>query len=123
MRILLSLPSVVLNLPVRGPKGRQGRPRGGQWSPKGRQNEAKRRPKGDQGRPREAKGKPKEAKAEKDVSAPTLPHHFGTQNPTKIDQKALKNGFENNAKYKYVFELLSVPKILPKPYPKPPQNH
>ena len=100
-----------------------GRPKGGQWSPKGGQKEAKRMPKGDQGRPREAKGKPKEAKTEKEVSPSPFLHHFGTQNPTKIDPKALKYGFENNAKYKYVFELLSVPKTLPKPTPTPPKNH
>ena len=86
--------------------------------------EPKRRPTGGQKaakrRPREAKGKPKEAKAEKEVSDSPLTHRFGTQNPTKIDPKSSKNGFENNAKYKYVFELLSVPNILPKPSPTPP---
>ena len=80
--------------PKRQPKGRQGEAKRGQ-------GEAKRRP-------REAKGKPKEAKAEKEVSpSPFL--HIGTQNPTKIDPKSLKNGFENHAKYKCVFELLSAP--------------
>ena len=95
--------------PKKVPKGCQGEAKKGQ-------GEAKRRP-------REAKGKPKEAKAEKDVSPSPNPYHFGTQNPTKFDSKSLKNGFENNAKYKYVFELLSVPKTLPKPAPKPPKNH
>ena len=105
--------------------------KGGHGEAKGRPMEPKKVPKGCQGeakrgqgeakrRPREAKGKPKEAKAEKEASAPPLTHHFGTKNPTKIYPKSLKNGFENNAKYKYVFELLSVPKILPKPFPKPP---
>ena len=61
-------------------------------------------------------------KAEKELSPAPNPYHFGTQNPTKIDPKALKNGFENNAKYKYDFELLSVPKTLPKPTQKPPKN-
>ena len=108
--------------------------KGGHGEAKGRPMEPKKVPKGCQGeakrgqgeakrRPREAKGKPKEAKTEKEVSAPPNPYHFGTQNPTKIDPKSLKKAFENNAKYKYVFELLSLPKILPKPYPKPPQNH
>ena len=94
--------------PKREPKGRQGEAKRGQ-------GEAKRRP-------REAKGKPKEAKAEKEVSPSPRPHHFGTQNPTKIDPKALKNGFENNAKYKYVFDLLSVPKNTPKTLPKTSQK-
>ena len=71
--------------------------------PKGGQKEAKRRPKGDQGRPREAKGKPKEAKAEKLVSPSPFLHHFGTHFRAKIEPKSLKNGFENNGKYKYVF--------------------
>ena len=105
--------------------------KGGHGEAKGRPMEPKKVPKGCQGeakrgqgeakrRPREAKGKPKEAKAEKEVSPSPFLHHFGTQNPTKIDPKSLKNCFENNAKFKYVFELLSVPKILPKPSPKPP---
>ena len=108
--------------------------KGGHGEAKGRPMEPKKVPKGCQGeakrgqgeakrRPREAKGKPKEAKAEKEVSDSPLTHHFGTQNPTKINPKSLKNGFENNAKYKYVFELLSVPKTLPKPTSKPPKNH
>ena len=91
--------------PKREPKGRQGEAKRGQ-------GEAKRRP-------REAKGKPKEAKAEKEVSAPPLPHHFGTQNPTKIDLKSLKNGFKNNAEYKYVFSLVLAPKYSQNPS----QNH
>ena len=78
--------------PKREPKGRQGEAKRGQ-------GEAKRRP-------REAKGKPKEAKAEKEVSPSPFLHHFGTQNPTKIDIKSLKNGFKNNAEYKYVFSLV-----------------
>ena len=108
--------------------------KGGHGEAKGRPMEPKKVAKGCQGeakrgqgeakrRPREAKGKPKEARAEKEVSPSTFLHHCGPQNPTQIDQKSLKTGFENNAKYKYVFELLSVPKTLPKPTPKPPNNH
>ena len=91
--------------------------------PKGCQGGAKRGQGDAKRRPREAKGKPKEANAEKQVSPSPSTHHFGTQNPTKIHPKSLKNGFENNAKFKYVFEVLSVPKILPKPSPKTSKNH
>ena len=108
--------------------------KGGHGEAKGRPMEPKREPKGGQGvakrgqgeakrRPREAKGKPKEAKAEKEVSPSPFLHHFGTQNPTKIDPKSLKNGFENNAEYKYVFSVILEPKTLPKPLLKPPKNH
>ena len=99
---------------------RQREAKGGHGEAKGRPMEAKREPKGGQGeakrgqgdakkRHREAKKKPKEAKAEKEVSPSPFLHHFGTQNPIKICPKSLKNGFENNAKYKYVFEQLSIP--------------
>ena len=71
--------------------------------PKGGQGEAKRGQGDAKKRPREAKKKPKEAKAEKEVSPSPFLHHFGTQNPTKIGLKSLKNGFKNNAEYKYVF--------------------
>ena len=104
------------------PREATGRPKGRQWSPKRCQGEAKRGQGEAKRRPREAKGKPKEAKAEKDVSAPPLPHHFGTQNPTKFDPKSLKNCFENNAKFKYVFELVLVPKNTPRTYPRSTQK-
>ena len=105
------------------PREATGRPMEPKKVPKGCQGEAKRGQGEAKRRPREAKGKPKEAKAEKEVSDSPIPYHFGTQNPTKFDPKSLKNGFENNAKFKYVFEVLSVPKTLPKPTPKPPKNH
>ena len=87
--------------------------------PYGSQKAAKRRPREAKRRPREAKGKPKEAKAEKEASAPPLPHHFGTQNPTKIVPKSLKNDFKNNAEYKYVFSFV----LAPKHSQNPSQNH
>ena len=84
----------------------KGRPMETKREPKGRQGEAKRGQGGAKRRPREAKGKPK---AEKEVSPSPFLHHFGIQNPTQICPNLLKNGFGNNAKYKYVFELLSAP--------------
>ena len=91
--------------PKRVPKGCQGEAKRGQ-------GEAKRRP-------REAEGKPKEAKAEKEVSPSPFLYNFGTQNPTKIDLKCLKNGFKNNAEYRYVFSLV----LAPKHSQNPSQNH
>ena len=83
-----------------------------------------RTPKGGQ---KETQGGPGEATRgqdrKKEASASPLLHHFGTQNPTNIVPKSLKNGFENKAEYKYVFSLVLEPKTFPKPLPKPPKNH
>ena len=97
----------------------KGRPMEPKREPKGRQGEAKRGQGEAKRRPWEAKGKPKEAKTEKEVSPSPFLHHFGTQNPTKIDLKSLKNGFKNNAEYKYVFSLV----LAPKHSQNPSQNH
>ena len=105
------------------PREATGRPKGGQWNPKGSQKDAKGRPKEAKGRPKGDPGRPKEAKTEKEVSPSPFLHHFGTQSPTKFALKFLKNGFENNAEYKYVFPLVLGSKTLPKPLPKPPKNH
>ena len=97
----------------------KGRPMEPKKVPKACQGEAKRGQGEAKRRPREAKGKPKEAKAEKEVSPSPFLYHFGTQNPIKICQNSLKHGFENNAKYKYVFEVRLVPKYSQNPL----QNH
>ena len=104
---------------AKGGHGAKGRPMEPKREPKGRQGEAKRGQGEAKRRPREAKGKPKEAKTEKEPSASPLLHHFGTQNQTKIDLKSLKNGFKNNAEYKYVFLLV----LAPKHSQNPSQNH
>ena len=77
------------------------------------QGEAKRRP-------RKAKGSQRRPKPKKPKKDTKFWHPFGTPKPTKFKQKPLKNGIQKNAKYKYVFEVLSIPKILAKPFPKPP---
>ena len=97
--------------------------KGGHGEAKGRPMAPKKVPKGCQGEAKrgqgEAKRRPREAKAEKEVSPSPFLHHFGTQNPTKIDLKSLKNGFKNNAEYKYVFSLVLAPKYSQNPS----QNH
>ena len=112
------------------PKGGQGRPRGRQREANGTQKGAKRTPRGGQKRPRggqketqggqgEAKGGQGRKRGFTFTKPAPLPHHFGTQNPTQICQKSLKNGFKNNAEYKYVFSLV----LAPKHSQNPPQNH
>ena len=105
--------------------------KGGHGEAKGRPMEPKKVPKGCQGeakrgqgeakrRPREAKGSHRRPRPKNPKKNPKFWHPFGTPKPTNFEPKPIKNGFQNNAKYKYVFEVLSIPKILPKPFPKPP---
>ena len=88
--------------------------------PKGCHVEAKRGQGEAKRRTREAKGSQRRPRPKNPKKNPKFWHPFGTPKPTKFKQKPLKNGFQNNGKYKYAFEGLSIPKILPKPFPKPP---
>ena len=76
--------------------------------PKGRQGEAKRGQGEAKGKPRGGQRRPNRKNLKKLPKNSLFWHPFGTQKRTKFEQKSLKNGFENNAKYKYVFEVLSV---------------
>ena len=70
--------------------------------PKGCQGEAKRGHGEAKRRPREAKGSQRRPRPKNPKKDPKFWHPFGTPKPTKFKPKPLKNGFENNAKYKYV---------------------
>ena len=96
------------------------RPMESKKMPKGCQEEAERGQGMAKRRPREAKGSQRRPRPKNPKKDPNFWHPFGTPKPTKFEPKPLKDGFQNNAKDKYVFEVLSVPKILPKPFPKPP---
>ena len=106
------------------PREATGAPKGGQWNPKGSQKEAKGRPREAKGRPKGGPGRPRGSQRRPRPKKRFHLHLSFTILAPKIQPKStqtpLKNGFENNAKYKYVFELLSVPKILPELCPKQP---
>ena len=103
------------------PKRGQGRPRGGQRDANGAQKGGIRRPNGGQketqGSQKETQrgqGEAEEGQCRKKFFRPTSAPPFWHPKSSRNRTKHLKNGFENNAKYKYGFKLLSVPKILPK---------